>query len=129
MQPMTLSSPHNKQSGFTLLEVLLALSVLAIALVALIGVTQNTLFQTTQALHRNQALWVGVSVMERLEQPALHTALTGDENVYHHHWHYVANLIRTPNPDISKIKLTLYQDGTAKPQMSLQGYRFDPPRH
>ena len=52
----------NQQLGFTLIEVLIALAILAIALTALIRISAITLHQIANINHRHIASWVGMNV-------------------------------------------------------------------
>ncbi len=94
--------------GFTLLEVMVALAVLAIALAALIkGVSDNT----ANAAHlrdRTLAHWVGMNVVaeqrlatkwdERGEQ-------RGEEEMANHTWYWSARLVETFDEDVRRLEV------------------------
>jgi len=59
-------APNNKQSGFTLLEVLITLVILAIGLLGLAGLQAVGMNQNLSAYHRGQATQAAYSIMDRI---------------------------------------------------------------
>ncbi|HKI62568.1 MAG TPA: type IV pilus modification protein PilV [Mariprofundaceae bacterium] len=57
---------HKKQTGFTLVEVLVAMTVLAIGLLALAGVQANGLRSTHTAYERSQASIAAMDIADRM---------------------------------------------------------------
>ena len=55
-----------KQSGFTLVEVLVAMLVLAIGLLGLAGLMSSSLRNNLSASHRTQATWLAYDIMDRM---------------------------------------------------------------
>lgn len=55
-----------KQSGFTLLEVLVAMLVLAIGLLGLAGLMTSSMRNNLSASHRTQATWMAYDIIDRM---------------------------------------------------------------
>lgn len=55
-----------KQSGFTLLEVLVAMLVLAIGLLGLAGLMTTSMRNNLSASHRTQATWMAYDIIDRM---------------------------------------------------------------
>ncbi|MDP1645343.1 MAG: type IV pilus modification protein PilV [Thiobacillus sp.] len=55
-----------KQSGFTLLEVLVAMLVLSIGLLGLAGLMASSMRNNLSASHRTQATWMAYDVIDRM---------------------------------------------------------------
>lgn len=55
-----------KQSGFTLLEVLVAMLVLAIGLLGLAGLMTSSMRDNLSASHRTQATWLAYDILDRM---------------------------------------------------------------
>ena len=55
-----------KQSGFTLLEILVAMLVLAIGLLGLAGLTTSSMRNNLSASHRTQATWMAYDIVDRM---------------------------------------------------------------
>lgn len=55
-----------KQSGFTLLEVLVAMLVLAIGLLGLAGLMTSAMRNNLSASHRTQATWMAYDIIDRM---------------------------------------------------------------
>lgn len=55
-----------KQSGFTLLEVLVAMLVLAIGLLGLAGLVTSAMRNNLSASHRTQATWMAYDIIDRI---------------------------------------------------------------
>lgn len=55
-----------KQSGFTLLEVLVALLVMSIGLLGLAGLMASSMRNNLSASHRTQAIWQAYDIVDRM---------------------------------------------------------------
>lgn len=65
-----------KQSGFTLLEILVAMLVLAIGLLGLAGLMTSSMRNNLSASHRTQATWMAYDIVDRMRANRV-TAVTG----------------------------------------------------
>lgn len=68
-----------KQSGFTLLEVLVAMLVLSIGLLGLAGLMASSMRNNESAYHSTQATWLAYDILDRLRANRA-GALAGDYN-------------------------------------------------
>ncbi|WP_324778922.1 type IV pilus modification protein PilV [Thiobacillus sedimenti] len=55
-----------KQSGFTLLEILVAMLVLAVGLLGLAGLMTSSMRNNLSASHRTQATWMAYDIVDRM---------------------------------------------------------------
>ena len=55
-----------KQSGFTLLEILVAMLVMAIGLLGLAGLMTSSMRNNLSASHRTQATWMAYDIVDRM---------------------------------------------------------------
>lgn len=65
-----------KQSGFTLLEILVAMLVLAIGLLGLAGLMTSSMRNNLSASHRTQATWMAYDIIDRMRANRI-SALAG----------------------------------------------------
>lgn len=101
----------NKHKGFTLIEVLLALAVIAIALTALIKATAQTVATTTRIKEKSISHWVamqGVSSIQLglLTVPA-NQEITQVTNMLGQRWYWRAKLLSTPIKHMQQINITV----------------------
>ncbi len=65
-----------KQSGFTLLEILVAMLVMAIGLLGLAGLMTSSMRNNLSASHRTQATWMAYDIVDRMRANRV-TAVAG----------------------------------------------------
>ena len=80
-EPSMLHSTRKQGSGFTLIEVLVALFIIAIALTAAIQATNSSIQTTTRLRETLSAHWVGLNVLSEMQTGIL--TLTGEGDVPH----------------------------------------------
>lgn len=102
-----------KQSkGFTLLEVLVALAVLAIAMTAIIQAAAHSIASTHYLREQTFAGWVASNVVNSfLLDPALWTAeklRKGDVEMTNRAWHWEARLSKTDDPGLRRLEVTVH---------------------
>ena len=120
--------------GLTLIEVLIALAIIAIALTAIIKSTSQSIRGTSYLQTKMTALWVGQSIMNGIrvgyikvddEKKDVISALAQN-------WYWLAKNEETPNKRIRKIIVNVYgkevenaEDET--PYVTLEGYLYKQP--
>ena len=82
---------YNKTRGFTLIEVLVAMAILSIALIAIFRNTNVTIKNAQYIQDKNIAHWVAVNVMTRAEVglidlPTAGNTMSGDETMLGQKW-------------------------------------------
>lgn len=96
--------------GFTLVEVLVALAVLAIALTAIVRTMGQAIDATATLRERNTALWVAQNRLAehqmRRDWPAADTK-DGDTEIGGEKWFWREQVATTPEPRIRRIEITV----------------------
>lgn len=94
--------------GFTLLEVLIALAVLALGLMALIGTTGSAARDSAHLRDKTFATWVGMNELSMLRvQQAWPNddSLNGDADMGGQKWHWKATMTKTADPDLLRVDI------------------------
>jgi general secretion pathway protein I len=105
------------QAGFTLLEVLVAMAVLAIAMGAIIGAATQSI-QTSAAL-RDQTFagWVALNQVNVLlldpEPWPEDGSRRGEAELAQRVWRWEARFAATDDPDLRRVEVTVRADGLA----------------
>ncbi len=102
------------KAGFTLIEILIALTILSIALTALLKSTSQNIKDAYYLRQKVIANWVGREVVNeaRLQLITLPTApntLDLEKEMLGETWQVKGSLVPTPNPKIQKIEVSVYQ--------------------
>ncbi|HEV2110401.1 MAG TPA: type II secretion system minor pseudopilin GspI [Gammaproteobacteria bacterium] len=99
-----------KQHGFTLLEVLIALAVLALGMTAVIGAAGSSTRLGSELRDRTFADWVAMNELTslRLAKAAPgSSALNGDADMAGEKWHWQATISATADPNLLRIDVTV----------------------
>jgi general secretion pathway protein I len=117
-------------SGFTLIEVLLALSIIAIALTALLKATAQNISNTQRIKEKSISHWIamqGVSMIQlnliqiNSSQPSTQvTTMLGEK------WYWRATISATPLKKTQKITVLLSQNQAGPFREELVAYRYLP---
>lgn len=118
-------------AGFTLLEVLVALAVLAIALGAIISAATQSINTVATLRDQTFASWVALNqVNERLLDPKPWPEegfRTGSAELAHRAWRWEARFSKTDDPDLRRLDLTV-RAGENGPELSkLIAFKGKPP--
>lgn len=120
-------------SGMTLIEVLVALAIAAIALTAVIKAASENIRGTAHLQNKTIALWVGQEVMSEvqlglLKLPEDSTGDSGEMNMLGQDWYWRASEERSANARIIKLNVRVYahepHDEDESSIIELDGYRY-----
>lgn len=92
--------------GFTLMEVLVALAVLAIAMVAIVGASGQSVNQAVGLRERTLAHWIAdnkVTELRLANQWPDTGDSDGDYDMADQHWRWTMNIIDTPDPNLRRV--------------------------
>lgn len=109
-------SPHRRlERGFTLIEVLVALAVIAIGLVAVLAVAARSGRVDSSLQQRTFAAWVASNQLERMrlatKWPGLGTS-DGKVTLAGQEWHWKATVAKTEDPDLRRVTLSVATEST-----------------
>ncbi|WP_326525693.1 type II secretion system minor pseudopilin GspI [Sphingomonas sp.] len=109
--------------GFSLIEALVALAVLAIATVGLVGAVEQHIDSTRGIERRSAAMWVAENRLAELGIGA-----TGGEKVtmLDTNWLVRTTTRATGDPDIARVRVDVYEEGAKTPLASLDGFLDQP---
>jgi len=101
----------NNEKGFTLIEVLLALSVIAIALTALIKATAQTVSTTSRIKEKSISHWVAMQGVSTIQLGLLtvppNQEITQVTRMLGQRWYWRAKLLPTPIKHLQQINITV----------------------
>jgi general secretion pathway protein I len=102
-----------RQYGFTLLEILIALAILAIALTAIIKAASSQSLNTIHLREKTFAHWLAMNQMTELQLTAQWPAKgkkEGDEELGPYNWHWVRTITDTPDERVRQVEIAIYHD-------------------
>ncbi len=105
--------------GFSLIEALVALAVLAIATVGLMRTVQSHIDSTRGVERRSAAMWVAENRLAELEAgipSADKVAMLGEQ------WRVAVARERTDDPEIEKIRIQVFAGAETSPLASLDAF-------
>jgi general secretion pathway protein I len=100
-------------NGFTLLEVMVALAVIALGLAAVIQTVTATTSNTIYLRDKTFAYWVAQNQLAEIELTAASpkTGFTdGEEELAGLTWHWTRKIEGTEDPDTNRIEITVRKD-------------------
>lgn len=122
---------HSRNGGLTLIEVLIALTIVSIALTAIIKSVSENIRHTAYLQDKTVALYVGQEVMNEArvgifklpgrERMQARTNMLGED------WFWQADEIDTPNSRIKKLTVSVFAHEPSEddsPLVSLTGYIY-----
>ncbi|MFQ5994201.1 MAG: type II secretion system minor pseudopilin GspI [Acidiferrobacterales bacterium] len=115
--------------GFVLVEVLIALAILAIAMAAIIGAIAQSIDTTAALRDRNVAMWVAQDrlVFHRMRRdwPATRTT-TGTREMAGYTWRWQQVVITTPVAELRRIEIEVREGERPDVLARLVGFLRDP---
>ena len=102
-----------KSRGFTLIEILIALAILAIALGAIIELASNQSLNTAHLQEKTFAHWLAMNKITELQLTSQWPAKgkqEGDEEMGLHNWHWVRTITDTPDNRVRQVEIAIYRD-------------------
>ncbi len=121
---------RSNEAGFTLIEVLLALSIIAIALTALLKAISQNVETTRRIKEKNVSHWVamqGVTMIQlNLLQINQSQETTQDTTMLNEHWYWRAKVSTTPQKNIQKIVISVSTEKIGPFREELQAFRYVP---
>lgn len=124
--------PRN-MSGLTLIEVLIALAIIAISLTAVIKAASQNIRANSYLQNKTIALWVAQNVMNEVQLGLLKVSEgrdteTGSTEMLGQAWYYRASEQATGNASIKKIEVKVYsrepEDDDAPALIDIEGYGY-----
>lgn len=116
--------------GFTLLETMIALAVVAIALLALGGSATREIRQAAELRDRTLALWVAENVIaeQRLEPKSLQSGrFTGSQQMGDHLWHWQMLVQPSPVAEVWRLDVAVHRDPERQqPVLQISGFAHAP---
>ena len=115
-----------RKSGFTLLEVLIALVILSVAFSAIFLALSASTKQLIYLRDKTAAQWVGLNAIAKvqLQQIAQNGSAEGIENQMQTNWHWQVRLTPTPDKNTFLITVVVTPEGRVTGSTTLQGYLF-----
>lgn len=121
----------SKSAGMTLIEVLIALAIIAIALTAIVKATTENIRSTSYLQHKTLALWVAEDILNKARTGVITLSGDNDSNdnvvtILGEDWHWKGKSDSSANPHIKKINIDVYasDNDDASPVISLESYVY-----
>lgn len=119
-----------KSKGFTLIEVLLALVIVAIALTALLKATGQNISNTERIKQKTISHWIGMQGISMIQSGLLpmqfNQELTEVTSLLGQRWYWRAKLTPTPIAHMQQINITVSQHQSGPFTDLLIAYRYTP---
>jgi general secretion pathway protein I len=117
---------NRQQTGFTLLEVMVALAIVAIALGSMIRATGEASVNEAYLQEKTLANWVAINRMAELRiqglVPSPGSRQTGSSEMADIDWQWRQTAIATPDPNVVRIEITVGKDGEEEGLAALTGF-------
>ncbi len=120
----------HKSKGFTLIEVLLALAIIAIALTALLKATAQNVSNTQRIKEKSISHWIamqGVAMVQTdIVQVPANQEITKVTSMLGQRWYWRVKLSPTPIKSVQQITITLSKNQAGPFTDPLLAYRYHP---
>ena len=121
---------NKSQKGFTLLEVMIALFIVAVALGGVIKVMTNATSNASRLTSKTFAQWVALNQMAelRLMQEWPKGESKGEQEMAGRKWKWVQKVIATEDKNIKRIELSVWSENESdgNPYVTIVGFLANP---
>lgn len=114
-------APRKAEDGFSLIEALVALAVLAIATVGLMRTVEAHIDSTRGVERRTTAMWVAENKLAELEARMPGTDRSEVE-MLGQRWRVAVDRRKTDDPEIQRVRIAVFAPEEASPLASLDGF-------
>ena len=122
---------NKNNAGFTLLEVMVALFIVAVAMGGAIKVIENSAQNTSRMADKTFANWVAMNKITELrlnsEWPKLGT-VKGESEMSDRKWKWEQNTIKTDDEKVKRVELSVWgeKDNDQNPFVTVVGFLTQP---
>ena len=114
-----------RDAGFTLLEVLIAMTILAIAAGGLLAASGNSLRQMQVLENKTQAAWIAENTLSEMRASRRWPELgvtTSNVTVAERNWEVRVNVTQTAQEDMRQLVVEVFEGNAEVAVMSLTGF-------
>lgn len=124
---MSINPPdqRNLNTGFTLLEVMIALAVFAISAIALLSETNQGVRQSLYLEEKSYALWIAENTLTELRLKPEWPSLGRDNSqttLFNRNWLIETEVTDTGEKSLRRVEVTVTRPEDSKVMSSLRGY-------
>lgn len=124
---MQASVRANLEKGFTLLEVMVALLIIAIVLLSLLRITALQANHLQYLEQKNIAQWVALDTIARIQSGLIPLSKSGGSSQgeivqLNQKWYWQVNLTSTPDPNAVKAQINIRLNQNSNPLISFITY-------
>ena len=109
-------------SGFTLIEVLVALVILSIAFTAFFGAISSNAKSLIYLQNKTAAQWVALNAIAEIQLGLVNSLSSHQDKMFNTIWYWSAAIQATPNPAISRIEVRVRPTENSAAIVQLSGY-------